>query len=137
MGVVHCQYILSRGTLGAGAAAGGAVGAAASWNYSKGSSAQRAKNVVIGTALGAGVGAIAGHAIHKSQEKKIQAAIEESQRKAGRAPQGYYGDPAGLANGRWEPAKLERRYLEGYVDGNIYHEPHFVWVLIEPGKFRN
>lgn len=116
---------------GAGAAAGGAIGALVDLGPS---GRGRIKNAYVGAAAGAVLGGAAGLLVHNTNESK-EAAAREKARSDGmlRAVQsGDAGTPPNLV-----PAKVEVRFVEDQVKGNTFVPAHFEYVILEPARWSN
>jgi len=116
---------------GTGAAAGGAIGAL----VDPGPSGRgRIKNAYVGAAAGAVLGGAAGLLVHDSMESR-EAAAREKARSDGmlKAVQsGSAGAPPNLV-----PAKVEVRFVEDQVKGNVFVPAHFEYVILEPARWSN
>ena len=139
--------LMGCSTTGRSVATGAAVGAVAgattgAWTDADGSWQRAERNVLTGSLIGAGLGALVGYIIDKSQKGRNKGKGGPTSWSPHPDPSGvprpniFIGEPSQLADGIWEPSQIERKYIEGYVDGNVYHEPHFIWILKQPGRFK-
>lgn len=116
---------------GTGAAAGGAIGAL----VDPGPSGRgRIKNAYVGAAAGAVLGGAAGLLVHDTIESR-EAAAREKAKSDGmlKAIQGGgSGSPPNLV-----PAKVEIRFVEDQVKGNVFVPAHFEYVILEPARWSN
>lgn len=116
---------------GTGAAAGGAIGAL----VDPGPRGQgRIKNAYVGAAAGAVLGGAAGFLVHDSIEARESAAREKgkSDGMLKAVQSGANGTPPNLV-----PAKVEVRFVEDQVKGNIFVPAHFEYVILEPARWSN
>lgn len=116
---------------GSGAAAGGAIGAL----VDPGPRGQgRIKNAFVGAAAGAALGGAAGMLIHDSIDAKESAAREKGK------SDGMLKAIQGGANGappNLVPAKVEVRFVEDQIKGNVFVPAHFEYVILEPARWSN
>ena len=116
---------------GAGAAAGGAIGAL----IDPGPKGQgRIKNAYVGAAAGAVLGGAAGFLVHDSIEARESAAREKAKSEGmlKAVQSGANGAPPNLV-----PAKVEIRFVEDQVKGNVFVPAHFEYVILEPARWSN
>ena len=116
---------------GSGAAAGGAIGAI----VDPGPTGRgRIKNAYVGAAAGAVLGGAAGFLIHDSIESKEAAAREKAKSEGmlKAIQNGSSGAPPNLV-----PAKVEVRFVEDQVKGNVFVPAHFEYVILEPARWSN
>ncbi|MBN8541180.1 MAG: hypothetical protein J0L82_12385 [Deltaproteobacteria bacterium] len=116
---------------GTGAAAGAGIGALVDPGP-KGRG--RIKNAYVGAAAGAVLGGAAGYLMHETTVAKESAAFEKGKTdgffKAAQA--GGNGNPPNLV-----PAKVEVRFVDDQVKGNIFVPAHFEYIILEPARWSN
>lgn len=116
---------------GTGAAAGAGIGAL----VDPGPNGRgRIKNAYIGAAAGAVLGGAAGYLIHETAAAKESAAFEkgksEGLKKSMQASGN--GQPPNLI-----PPKVEIRFVDDQVKGNIFVPAHFEYIILEPARWSN
>lgn len=116
---------------GTGAAAGAGIGAL----VDPGPKGQgRIKNAYVGAAAGAALGGAAGYMMRNSMKARESAAFEmgtsDGLTKASQATSG--GNTPNLI-----PAKVEVRFVDDQVKGNIFVPAHFEYVILEPARWSN
>lgn len=116
---------------GTGAAAGAGIGALVDPGP-KGRG--RIKNAYVGAAAGAVLGGAAGYLIHDSMESRESAAFEkgksEGLTRASKATSD--GNPPNLI-----PPKVEVRFVDDQVKGNVFVPAHFEYIILEPARWSN
>lgn len=114
---------------GTGAAAGAGIGALVDPGP-KGRG--RIKNAYVGAAAGAVLGGAAGYLIHDSMEARKSAAFEKGKAEgltsASRISSN--GNPPNLI-----PPKVEVRFVDDQVKGNIFIPAHFEYIILEPARW--
>ena len=94
----------------------------------------RIKNAYVGAAAGAVLGGAAGYLIHDSMEARESAAFEKGKSnglsRASLASTG--GNTPNLI-----PPKVEVRFVDDQVKGNIFVPAHFEYVILEPAHWSN
>lgn len=119
----------------AGAGTGAVVGGIAG-SFLPGDESSKPKNILIGAAAGATVGALSGALIHKSMEDKERDAFEKGKsanKSSGRGTVVASGNGSG--NRRYIPPKIERRWVDDEIRGNILVEGHYEQVIVEEGHW--
>ena len=116
---------------GTGAAAGGAIGAL----VDPGPSGRgRIKNAYVGAAAGAVLGGAAGFIIQDSIDSK-EAAAREKAKSDGMLKAMQSGGSGSSPN--LVPAKVEVRFVEDQIKGNVFVPAHFEYVILEPARWSN
>jgi hypothetical protein len=117
---------------GVGVTAGGFVG-----NMLPGDSSSRPNHIIIGAATGAAVGALSGALIHKSMEESEREGFEkgktEGSKNTGRGT--LVASGSGSGNRKYVAPKVERRWIEDEIRGNILVEAHYEQVIVEEGHW--
>lgn len=117
--------------LGAGAGAG--LGAGISAMVDPGPKGEgRIRNVFIGAAAGSLIGAGAGYLAHEEIADREKASYEKGKKDAGRpnaVTPGLPGAPVLL------PPRVESRFVDEQVRGNVYVPAHFEYVIVEPARW--
>ena len=114
-------------SVGLGAALGGGTGALVGSIADPGKRGEnRTRNVILGSAVGAMAGMVAGGALHDDSERKKKEAFLKGQASVPKME----GNPPSLAAPR-----VETRWIEGRVQGNRYIEGHFEYLIIEPARW--
>lgn len=116
---------------GSGAAAGAGIGAL----VDPGPKGQgRIKNAYVGAAAGAVLGGAAGYLLHENADAKQSAAYEKGKSEGiSRAAKARSdGQPPNLI-----PPKVEVRFVDDQIKGNIFIPAHFEYVILEPARWSN
>lgn len=116
---------------GTGAAAGAGIGALVDPGP-KGHG--RIKNAYVGAAAGAVLGGAAGYLIHDAAEAKTSLAFEKGRSEGllKASQNSESGSPPNLV-----PAKVEVRFVDDQVKGNVFVPAHFEYVILEPARWNN
>lgn len=113
---------------GLGAAIGGGTGALIGHIADPGKNGEyRTRNVILGTAVGAMAGSIAGDLSYKELESQKRDAFLKGKASA---PQARDGAMPTLKN-----PKVESRWVEGRISGNKYIEGHYEYIILEPARW--
>lgn len=113
---------------GLGAALGGGTGALIGHIADPGKNGEyRTRNVILGTAVGAMAGSIAGDLSYKELEAQKRDAFIKGKASA---PQARDGAMPTLKN-----PKVESRWVEGRISGNKYIEGHYEYIISEPARW--
>ncbi len=113
---------------GLGAAIGGGTGALIGHIADPGKNGEyRTRNVILGTAVGAMAGSIAGDLSYKELESQKRDAFHKGKASA---PQARDGAMPTLKN-----PKVESRWVEGRISGNKYIEGHYEYIISEPARW--
>lgn len=113
---------------GLGAAIGGGTGALIGHIADPGKNGEyRTRNVILGTAVGAMAGSIAGDLSYKELESQKRDAFLQGKASA---PQARDGAMPTLKN-----PKVESRWVEGRISGNKYIEGHYEYIISEPARW--
>lgn len=115
---------------------GGAIGAGAGGIAGSFLPGNQPQNIVVGALAGGTIGALSGALIHKSIEDKEHDSYEKG-KKEGKSERGP-GGPIGFnAAKRWLSPKLERRWKdEELLDGGkVLDEGHYQDVVVEEGHW--
>ncbi len=113
---------------GLGAAIGGGTGALIGHIADPGKNGEyRTRNVILGTAVGAMAGSIAGDLSYKELESQKRDAFLKGKASA---PQARDGAMPTLKN-----PKVESRWVEGRISGNKYIEGHYEFIISEPARW--
>ena len=113
---------------GLGAAIGGGTGALIGHIADPGKNGEyRTRNVILGTAVGAMAGSIAGDLSYKELEAQKRDAFIKGKASA---PQARDGAMPTLKN-----PKVESRWVEGRITGNKYIEGHYEYIISEPARW--
>lgn len=113
---------------GLGAAIGGGTGVLIGHIADPGKNGEyRTRNVILGTAVGAMVGSIAGDLSYKELESQKRDAFLKGKASA---PQARDGAMPTLKN-----PKVESRWVEGRISGNKYIEGHYEYIISEPARW--
>ncbi len=116
---------------GTGAAAGAGIGAL----VDPGPNGEgRIKNAYIGASAGAILGGAAGYLLHENAEAKESAAFEKGKNDglSRAAKTNSNGQPPNLI-----PPKVEVRFVDDQIKGNIFVPAHFEYVILEPARWSN
>jgi hypothetical protein len=122
-----------RSTLfGAGAGAGIGAGIGAMVNPGpKGEG--RIRNVFIGAAAGSLIGAGTGYLAHGGIEGREKEAFEKGKKEGKKVPSDYMGGAPGEPT--LLPPRVEARFVDEQVRGNVYVPAHFEYVIVEPARW--
>ena len=113
---------------GLGAAIGGGTGALIGHIADPGKNGgYRTRNVILGTAVGAMAGSIAGDLSYKELESQKRDAFLKGKASV---PQARDGAMPTLKN-----PKVESRWVEGRISGNKYIEGHYEYIISEPARW--
>lgn len=113
---------------GLGAAIGGGTGALIGHIADPGKNGEyRTRNVILGTAVGAMAGSIAGDLSYKELESQKRDAFLKGKASA---PLARDGAMPTLKN-----PKVESRWVEGRISGNRYIEGHYEYIISEPARW--
>lgn len=113
---------------GLGAAIGGGTGALIGHIADPGKNGEyRTRNVILGAAVGAMAGSIAGDLSYKELESQKRDAFLKGKASA---PQARDGAMPTLKN-----PKVESRWVEGRISGNKYIEGHYEYIISEPARW--
>ncbi len=116
---------------GTGAAAGAGIGALVNPGP-KGEG--RIKNAYIGASAGAILGGAAGYLLHETASAKESAAFEKGRNEglSRAANANGNGQPPNLI-----PPKVEVRFVDDQIKGNVFVPAHFEYVILEPARWSN
>ena len=115
-------------SVGLGAAIGGGTGAVIGHIADSGKNGEyRTRNVILGTAVGAMAGSIAGDLTYKEIESQKRDAFFKGKSSV---PQVQSGTMPNLKN-----PKVEARWVEGRITGNKYIEGHYEYIISEPARW--
>ncbi|MDZ4676312.1 MAG: hypothetical protein SGI74_02290 [Oligoflexia bacterium] len=119
-----------------GAGVGGLAGGIAG-SFIPGDESSKPRNVIIGAAAGATIGALSGALIHKSMEDKEREAFAKGQvagkSSSSRGTTVASGNSSGSR--KYVPPKIERRWVEDEIRGNVLVEAHYEQVIVEEGHW--
>lgn len=113
---------------GIGAAVGAGAGLAA---YSGKKGQFTARNVIVGGALGGLLGAGAGFIAHELVDKGEREGFEKGKVESGKS-QSVTANP-GKPN--LIPAKVESRFMDDQVRGNVFVPAHVEYIIVEPARW--
>ena len=111
-------------SIGAGGLIGATVGAGIGVTIPGQSGTERARNIIIGSAIGGTAGVLMGAAAYKNEFKQY-----EYQKKAPNYPLDPPIPPS------LKKAKVESRWIESKIIGNRYISGHWEFVILEPASF--
>ena len=138
--IALCWVACGCETLGKSTAAGAGVGATAggiAGSFMPGDDSSKPRNVIFGAATGAVIGALSGALIHKNMEENECDAFEKGKlaalKKSGHGVVVTAGSSSGSR--RYIPPKIERRWVEDDIHGNILIESHYEQVIVEEGHW--
>lgn len=115
--------------MGVGAGLGAGVGALAE----AGPGGQnRIRNVFIGATAGSVAGAGAGYLLHNSKENAEKDAYEKGKKEGSRWQD---SGSSGANQPTLIPAKVDARFVDDSVRGNVFVPAHFEYVIIEPARW--
>ena len=114
---------------GVGAGVGAGIGALADPGP-KGEG--RIRNVFIGAAAGSLIGAGAGYLGHELVESKEKAAYEKGKKDSEKSQS---VSDSGSAAPVLLPPRVESRFVEEQVRGNVFVPAHFEYVIVEPARW--
>lgn len=113
---------------GIGAAVGAGAGLAA---YSGKKGQFTARNVIVGGALGGLLGAGAGFIAHELVEKGEREGVEKGKAQSGKSN----SVNANLGKPTLIPAKVESRFVDDQVRGNVFVPAHVEYIIVEPARW--
>jgi len=117
-----------------GATSGAAFGATIGAVVDPGKKGQgRIKNAFVGGAIGALVGAASAYFIHKNGEEKEQRAYQEGRFESQRPKLGL--DSSDPEYPRLMNPRVEERFVDDQVKGNIFIPAHFEFQIVEPARW--
>jgi hypothetical protein len=123
------------GSTAAGAGYGAAVGGVAG-SLIPGGSNSKPKNILIGSATGATLGALSGALIHKNMEDREREAFQNGKNSGGNGSHGtLVSSSRGSISRRYIAPKIERRWVDDEIRGNILVEGHYEQVVVEEGRW--
>ncbi len=93
----------------------------------------RIRNVFIGAAAGSLLGAGTGYLAHGAIEGKEKDAYEKGKKDGKKSPSDYVGGAAGEPT--LLPPRVEARFVDEQVRGNIFVPAHFEYVIVEPARW--
>jgi PPE-repeat protein len=115
-----------------GSGIGAAVGAGAGLAAYPGKKGQfTARNVIVGGALGGLLGAGAGFIAHELVEKGEREGFEKGKAESGKAN----SVSANLGKPTLIPAKVESRFVDDQVRGNVFVPAHVEYIIVEPARW--
>ncbi len=115
-----------------GSGIGAAVGAGAGLAAYPGKKGQfTARNVIVGGALGGLLGAGAGFIAHEMVEKSESEGYEKGKTEAGKPP----SIATNLGKPNLIPAKVESRFVDDQVRGNVFVPAHVEYIIVEPARW--
>jgi len=114
-------------SVGLGTAIGAGTGAMLGGIVSK-NGEYRTRNVIIGAAVGGLAGGVAGAAIHENTEREKELAYLKGRESKQSTPK------AGAMPNLQNP-KVEAQWVESKVIGNRYVEGHFEYIITEPTRW--
>ena len=115
-----------------GAGIGTAVGAGAGLAAYSGKKGQfTARNVIVGGALGGLLGAGAGFVAQAMVEKGEREGYEKGKAESGKSN----GVTANLGKPTLIPAKVESRFVDDQVRGNVFVPAHVEYIIVEPARW--
>ncbi len=115
---------------GVGMAAGSAAGLA---SYSGKNGQFTARNVIVGGALGGVLGAGAGFLAHELVQRGEREGYEKG--KSEGAKTNSSGVSASLGKPTLIPAKVESRFVDDQVRGNMFIPAHVEYIIVEPARW--
>ena len=117
---------------GVGALAGGIAG-----SFIPGDESSKPRNVIVGAAAGATLGALSGALIHKTMEDRERDAFEKGKSSTSKSSNRgtVVASGNGSGNRRYVPPKIERRWVEDEIRGNVMVEAHYEQVIVEEGHW--
>ncbi len=117
--------------LGAGAGAG--LGAGIGAMVDPGPKGEgRIRNVFIGAAAGSLLGAGAGYLAHEEIADREKASYDKGKRDAEGSGGGQAAPPGAPV---LLPPRVESRFVDEQVRGNVYVPAHFEYVIVEPARW--
>lgn len=127
--LVQTGCATSGKSIGLGTAIGAGTGAMLGGIVSK-NGEYRTRNVIIGGAVGALAGGVAGAAIHENTEREKELAYLKGRESKQSTPK------AGAMPNLQNP-KVEAQWVESKVIGNRYVEGHFEYIIMEPTRWES
>jgi len=94
----------------------------------------RIRNVFIGAAAGGLLGAGAGYLAHGVVEKHEGEAYEKGKKDGEKTPAPIYAGNG--AEPVLTPARVESRYVDDQIRGNVFVPAHFEYMIVEPARWR-
>jgi hypothetical protein len=138
--IVFCSLISGCSSLGKSTAAGAGVGATTGGlvgSMLPGGDSARPSNIIIGAATGAAIGGLSGALIHKSMEESGREGFEKG--KAEGAKSNGHGtlvaSSSASGNRKYVAPKIERRWVDDEIHGNVLIEAHYEQVIVEEGHW--
>ena len=117
-----------------GAGVGAGVGAGIGAMVDPGPKGEgRIRNVFIGAAAGSLIGAGTGYLAHGGVESREKNAFEKGKKEGKKTPSEYVGGAPGEPT--LLPPRVEARFVDEQVRGNIYVPAHFEYVIVEPARW--
>lgn len=114
---------------GTGATIGAGIGALAN----PGAKAQgRIRNVFIGATAGSLLGAGIGNLAHEEIEDREKASFEKAKKESGGIAASSSGNPNAPV---LLPPRVESRFVEEQVRGNVYVPAHYEYIIVEPARW--
>jgi hypothetical protein len=138
--IALCLVASGCETLNKSTAAGAGVGATAgavAGSFMPGDDSSKPRNVIFGAATGAVIGALGGALIHKNMEEHERAAFEKG-KSTGTKGSGLgtvVSSSGGYGSRRYFPPKIERRWVDDDIHGNVLIESHYEQVIVEEGHW--
>ncbi len=114
-------------SVGLGSALGAGTGAVLGGIATK-NGEYRTRNVIIGAAVGGLAGGVAGAVLHENTEREKEIAYLKGRESKQAAPK------AGAVPSLQNP-KVEAVWVESKVTGNRYVEGHFEYIIVEPTRW--
>ena len=93
----------------------------------------RIRNAFIGAAAGSLLGAGAGLLVHGGVEGRENAAFENGKKEGKKTPSDYQGGATGEPT--LLPPRVEARFVDEQVRGNIFVPAHFEYIIVEPARW--
>ena len=115
---------------GVGAGAGAGIGAMVDPGP-KGEG--RIRNVFIGAAAGSLIGAGTGYLAHGGIENREKDAFEKGKKEGKKTPSDFVGGSPGEPT--LLPPRVEGRFVDEQVRGNVFVPAHFEYVIVEPARW--
>ncbi|MEQ1664557.1 MAG: hypothetical protein ABL927_04190 [Bdellovibrionales bacterium] len=135
IGFLSACSSLSKSTW-AGAGYGAAVGGIAG-SLVPGGSSSKPNNIIVGAATGATLGALSGALIHKTMEDHERESFDKG--KSEGLLSGSRGRLASTTSGsgsaHYTSPKIERRWVDEEIKGNVLVEGHYEQVIVEEGHW--
>ena len=93
----------------------------------------RIRNVFIGAAAGSLIGAGTGYLAHGGIESREKESFEKGKKEGKKVPSDYMGGAPGEPT--LLPPRVEARFVDEQVRGNIFVPAHFEYVIVEPARW--